>query len=78
MTAFKLQGIVAAPRLPLHADFSIDWDSRRSYIRWIADQKPAAIAMNMDASEGPSLERDEQIEGVRRDIVEHQTRAGRR
>ena len=62
MTAFKLQGIVAAPMLPMHPDFSIDWDSLRSYIRWVADQRPTAIAMNMDASEGPSLERDEQIE----------------
>ena len=65
MTAFKLQGIVAAPVLPMLPDTSIDWASLRSYIRWIADQKPTAIAMNMDASEGPSLERDEQIEVLR-------------
>ena len=65
MTAFKLQGIVAAPVLPMLPDTSIDWVSLRSYIRWIADQKPTAIAMNMDASEGPSLERDEQIEVLR-------------
>jgi 4-hydroxy-tetrahydrodipicolinate synthase len=62
MTAFTLAGIVAAPVLPMLPDASIDWVSLRSYIRWIADQKPTAIAMNMDASEGPSLERDEQIE----------------
>ena len=65
MTAFKLQGIVAAPVLPMLPDTSIDWVALRSYIRWIADQKPTAIAMNMDASEGPSLERDEQIEVLR-------------
>ena len=65
MTAFKLQGIVAAPFLPMRPDFSIDWTSLRSYIRWIAGQKPTAIAMNMDASEGPSLERDEQLEVLR-------------
>ena len=65
MTAFKLQGIVAAPVLPMLPDTSIDWVTLRSYIRWIADQKPTAIAMNMDASEGPSLERDEQIEVLR-------------
>jgi 4-hydroxy-tetrahydrodipicolinate synthase len=46
-------------------DFSIDWTSLRSYIGWIAGQKPTAIAMNMDASEGPSLEHDEQIEVLR-------------
>jgi 4-hydroxy-tetrahydrodipicolinate synthase len=65
MTAFKLQGIVAAPMLPMLPDYSIDWTSLRSYIRWIAGQKPTAIAMNMDASEGPSLERDEQLEVLR-------------
>ena len=53
MAAFKLEGIVAAPVLPMLPDFSIDWTSLRSYIRWIADQRPTAIAMNMDASEGP-------------------------
>ena len=60
-----LEGIVAAPFLPMHPDFSIDWASLRSYIGWIAGQRPTAIAMNMDASEGPSLSRDEQLEVVR-------------
>jgi 4-hydroxy-tetrahydrodipicolinate synthase len=71
MTAFKLQGIVAAPVLPMLPDYSIDWTSLRSYIRWIANQKPTAIAMNMDASEGPSLEPDEQLEVLRvcRDVI---------
>jgi len=61
MANFKLEGIVAAPVLPMLPDHSIDWVSLRSYIRWIADQKPTAIAMNMDASEGPALDRDEQL-----------------
>jgi len=65
MTAFTLQGIVAAPVLPMLPDYSIDWTSLRSYLRWIAGQKPAAIAMNMDASEGPTLEHDEQLEVLR-------------
>src|SRR5919106_2602977 len=66
-----LEGIVAAPFLPMLPDFSIDWTSLRSYIGWIATQRPTAIAMNMDASEGPSLSRDEQLEVVRvcRDVV---------
>ena len=65
MTAFTLQGIVAAPVLPMLPDYLIDWTSLRSYMRWIAGQKPAAIAMNMDASEGPALEHDEQLEVLR-------------
>lgn len=57
-----LKGIISAPLLPMKPDYTIDWDSFRSYIGWIAAQKPAAIAVNMDASEGPSLSRDEQIQ----------------
>ena len=62
MNAFPMEGIIAAPALPMRPDFSIDWATLRSYLRWVAEQRPAAIAMNMDASEGPSLTRDEQLE----------------
>ena len=65
MKTFTLADIVAAPVLPMFPDASIDWDSLRSYLAWIAKQKPTAIAMNMDASEGPSLTRDEMLEVVR-------------
>ena len=65
MKPFVLQGIVSAPVLPMLPDQSIDWESLRSYMGWIAGQGPTAIAMNMDASEGPSLDRDEQLEVVR-------------
>ena len=56
------RGIVAAPFLPMLPDQSIDWTTLRSYMKWIAAQKPTAIAMNMDASEGPALDREEQLE----------------
>jgi 4-hydroxy-tetrahydrodipicolinate synthase len=49
----------------MRPDFSIDWPALATYIDWIAGQKPTAIAMNMDASEGPALERDEQLEVLR-------------
>ena len=62
---FTARGIVAAPFLPMLPDESIDWSSLRSYIAWIAAQQPTAIAMNMDASEGPALDRDEQLEVLR-------------
>ena len=65
MTPFTPAGIVAAPCLPMRPDFSIDWPALATYIDWIAGQKPTAIAMNMDASEGPALERDEQLEVLR-------------
>lgn len=62
---FTASGIVAAPFLPMLPDTSIDWQTLPRYIGWIAQQKPTAIAMNMDASEGPSLDRDEQLEVLR-------------
>jgi 4-hydroxy-tetrahydrodipicolinate synthase len=65
MKTFALTGIVSAPVLPMHPDASIDWEALRSYLGWIAQQRPTAIAMNMDASEGPSLTRAEMLEVVR-------------
>jgi 4-hydroxy-tetrahydrodipicolinate synthase len=60
-TKIEARGIVAAPFLPMLPDQSIDFASLGPYLAWIAKQKPTAIAMNMDASEGPALDRDEQL-----------------
>jgi len=62
---FVFQGIVAAPFLPMNEDESIDWKSLQSYYRWLAAQRPTAIAVNMDASEGSSLTREEQLDVLR-------------
>jgi 4-hydroxy-tetrahydrodipicolinate synthase len=71
MSLQPLSGIVAAPLLPMKPDFTVDWVNLRSYMAWIAGQKPAAIAMNMDSSEVVALRRDEQIEVIRvcREVV---------
>ncbi len=71
MNEFSVRGIFAAPVLPMTPDFEIDWATLRSYIDWVAAQGPAAIAMNMDASEVPSLNREEQlgIVEVCRDVI---------
>jgi 4-hydroxy-tetrahydrodipicolinate synthase len=58
-------GIIAAPVLPMLESGAVDWSGLGRYMRWIAAQRPAAIAMNMDASEGPSLTTDEMIEVIR-------------
>ena len=47
MTFQALSGIVAAPFLPMLPDHRIDWDGLRPYVRWIAEQGPAAIAMKL-------------------------------
>lgn len=61
MKPFVFEGIVAAPFLPMLPDQNIDWPGLERYIDWIAAQRPTAIAMNMDASEGPALDREEQL-----------------
>lgn len=58
-------GLISAPLLPMLPDARIDWDALRRYIRWIADQEPSAIAMNMDASEVVSLRPEEQLEVIK-------------
>jgi 4-hydroxy-tetrahydrodipicolinate synthase len=65
LTGKNLRGIVAAPFLPMLPDHSIDWATLETYIAGIAEARPTAIAMNMDASEGAALDRDEQIEVLR-------------
>ena len=54
-----IRGIVAAPVLPMTEEFEVDWKSLRDYLRWVVPQGPTAIAMNMDAAEGPSLSVEE-------------------
>lgn len=58
-------GLIAAPLLPMLPDASIDWGSLRTYMAWIAEQGPTAIAMNMDASEVVALRIEEQVEVIR-------------
>lgn len=65
MSFAPLVGIVPAPLTPMRPDYSIDWESLRRYIGWIVAQRPAAVAMNMAAGEGPSLYPEEHVEIVR-------------
>lgn len=58
-------GVIAAPFLPMHEGGEIDWPTLERYMDWIAGQRPAGIAMNMDASEVIALTEDEQVEVVR-------------
>src|SRR6188508_1328409 len=59
------KGVTAAPFMPMMPDGAIDWASLKTYMAWIVDQKPAAIAVNMDAAEAPALSSDERIEVMR-------------
>jgi 4-hydroxy-tetrahydrodipicolinate synthase len=63
--ARPFRGLISAPFLPMHEDGAIDWASLKTYIGWIADQKPSAIAVNMDAAEAPALSQEERVEVMR-------------
>src|SRR3990172_2826389 len=61
----NLDGLIAATVLPMHADGSIDETALRSYIGWVADQGPVALAINVDTGEGPHLTHDEKARVLR-------------
>ena len=58
-------GVIAAPMLPMREGGDIDWPALERYMDWIAAQKPAAIVMNVDASEVIALDDEEQLQVIR-------------
>ena len=57
----NLEGLIPATVLPMHPDGSIDEGGLRSYIAWVAEQQPVALAINVDTGEGPHLTHDEKV-----------------
>ena len=57
----NLGGLISATVLPMHPDGSIDEGGLRSYISWIAEQQPVALAINVDTGEGPHLTHEEKV-----------------
>jgi 4-hydroxy-tetrahydrodipicolinate synthase len=64
MLTRPFSGVIAAPLLPMHEGGAIDWATLERYMDWIAGQKPAAIVMNVDASEVIALEEEEQLQVI--------------
>jgi 4-hydroxy-tetrahydrodipicolinate synthase len=56
-----LDGLIPATVLPMHADGSIDEGGLRAYIRWVVEQGPVALAINVDTGEGPHLTHEEKV-----------------
>jgi len=56
-----LDGLIPATVLPMHADGSVDEPGLRTYIRWVVDQGPVALAINVDTGEGPHLTHEEKV-----------------
>ena len=57
----NLEGLIPATVLPMNPDGSIDEAGLRSYISWVAEQGPVALAINVDTGEGPHLSHDEKL-----------------
>ena len=60
--ALDLDGLIPATVLPMAADGAIDEPALRSYIAWVVEQGPVALAINVDTGEGPHLTHDEKVQ----------------
>jgi 4-hydroxy-tetrahydrodipicolinate synthase len=60
-----LDGLIPATVIPMTADHRIDEPALRSYIAWVAEQGPVALAINVDTGEGPHLTHDEKVRVIR-------------
>lgn len=59
-------GVIPAPVMPFTESAEVDWKTTERYVADLAGSGISALAMNMAAAEATALERDEQIEVVRR------------
>ena len=59
--ALNLNGLIPATVLPMQDDGSIDEPALRTYISWVVEQGPVALAINVDTGEGPHLTHDEKV-----------------
>jgi 4-hydroxy-tetrahydrodipicolinate synthase len=57
----RLDGLIPATVLPMTAGGAIDEEGLRRYLRWIAAQQPAGLAVNADTGEGPALTTAERL-----------------
>jgi 4-hydroxy-tetrahydrodipicolinate synthase len=67
----NLDGLIPATVLPMRADGSIDEPALRTYIGWVVEQGPVALAINVDTGEGPHLTHDEKVRVI--DVVREVT-----
>jgi dihydrodipicolinate synthase/N-acetylneuraminate lyase len=76
--ALNLDGLIPATVLPMDADGGIDEPALRSYIGWVVDQGPVALAINVDTGEGPHLTHDEKVRILKivRDVTDMPIVAG--
>lgn len=57
----EIRGLIPAAVTPMTPDYEIDEASLRRYIRWLLDQGPHGVAVNVDTGEGPHLWPEERV-----------------
>lgn len=61
MRELDLRGIIPATILPMTEDYRIDEPGLRRYLRWVVEQGPVGLAVNVDTGEGPHLSASERV-----------------
>lgn len=51
----EIRGLIPATVTPMTPDHEVDESSLRRYIRWLLEQGPHGVAVNVDTGEGPHL-----------------------
>ncbi len=59
MKASDLEGMIPAVIVPMHKDYSIDFEAFRHYLEWVVGFGPVGLAVNVDTGEGPYLTPEE-------------------
>src|SRR5215217_4937739 len=59
MQDIDLRGIIPAIVTPMTNEGELDLPALKRYVRWLAEQGPVALAVNVDTGEGPHLTADE-------------------
>ena len=59
MRDIDLRGIIPAIVTPMTSEGELDLPALRGYAKWLAEQGPVALAVNVDTGEGPHLTADE-------------------
>lgn len=67
-----MDGLIPATVLPMTKDGDPDEGALRRYIRWITEQGPVALAINVDTGEGPHLTHGEKVRVL--EVVKEETR----
>jgi 4-hydroxy-tetrahydrodipicolinate synthase len=59
MHDIDLHGVIPAIVTPMTSDGGLDLPALRGYVKWLIEQGPVALAVNVDTGEGPHLTADE-------------------